>query len=646
TPVQVRNLSNAIAISSSGFPSVALGDDGLVWGWGGLGQLGIGTNAPNRTVPAQVRGPGGVGYLDLGVGFTALGEFASSDLGDILTNRNFFQKSSEVSVCEQPPVGNESELLSFHGHNISATTANIAAASTPLTFFSHPMVVILPSTVGTTIANIDVAPRVWGGTPPYTFSGTRFPAGFGISPDGVIFGTPTAHGANTTALITVTDSASPPATAMIRVNIGARTGFPICNHVFNYWTITEPPTCTEPGVETGECQNPDCIRTALRFVAMSEHTWADESAEATCSTDGFDGGACTECLAPNPNVIYALGPDWGDWSETIAPTCIVPGTETRACVRAGCDCPTEVSPATRSIDAPGHAPGAAATCTDPQICVRPDCDAVLAHATGHNWGSGTPATCETPGYSAGDCLTCGALNPAPGAIPPLGHNFGNWQVRAAAQIGVTGEEYRICANCGEEQTRRIPAFPQPPPSSPEPPITRPPAGGDRPDSNPGLPPLPPQAARLTQPAPTPLDTADAPVDTDAPGEYNGDAEEHLRRLMLRIDSYEIIDAATGEIILTMDVAPQIANGRTLVPVRFVSDALGATVAWNEATREVTLTKGDVMLTFAIGETAPGMDAPAQIVDGRTMVPLKFVGEFFGAMVEWDDEARTIEIIKT
>jgi len=111
----------------------------------------------------------------------------------------------------------------------------------------------------------------------------------------------------------------------------------------------------------------------------------------------------------------------------------------------------------------------------------------------------------------------------------------------------------------------------------------------------------------------------------------------------------------------MDVAPVLINERVLVPVRFVAYALDADVDWNEATSEVTLTIaaqgaaggaslggagiGGNSLTFAIGEPAPGMDVPAQIIDGRTFVPIRFISEFFGAEVNRYEDTQSVEILR-
>jgi hypothetical protein len=139
-------------------------------------------------------------------------------------------------------------------------------------------------------------------------------------------------------------------------------------------------------------------------------------------------------------------------------------------------------------------------------------------------------------------------------------------------------------------------------------------------------------------------TEDAPATITTPEIFG----EHLRRINLQIGSYEIIDTARGTRI-TMDVAPVIVDGRALLPVRFMAYALGAAVEWNANTREVTLTLDGQVLTFGIGEISPelaalGMDVPPQIINGRTKVPLRFISEFFGATVNWDEATRSIEVL--
>jgi phosphate transport system substrate-binding protein len=94
--------------------------------------------------------------------------------------------------------------------------------------------------------------------------------------------------------------------------------------------------------------------------------------------------------------------------------------------------------------------------------------------------------------------------------------------------------------------------------------------------------------------------------------------------------------------LATDPAPFIQNGRVLVPFADIFNALGAQVTWDASSQTVTATKGDtsVILTIGqstatVGEASQTLDVPPQIVDGHTVVPLRFVGEALGAQVNWD-----------
>lgn len=93
-----------------------------------------------------------------------------------------------------------------------------------------------------------------------------------------------------------------------------------------------------------------------------------------------------------------------------------------------------------------------------------------------------------------------------------------------------------------------------------------------------------------------------------------------------------------------DVAPFVARstGRTLVPLRFVAEALGAVVRWDQAAWKATVIWRDRTVelimgkpeAMANGRPAP-LDQPAAILNGRTLVPLRFLAEAFGASVAWN-----------
>lgn len=108
----------------------------------------------------------------------------------------------------------------------------------------------------------------------------------------------------------------------------------------------------------------------------------------------------------------------------------------------------------------------------------------------------------------------------------------------------------------------------------------------------------------------------------------------------------IVDGRT----LDSDVSPVIENGRTLVPLRTIFEALGAEIDWDESTRTVTATRGDVVVhltigdkTAYVGDMAVTLDVPGKILDGRTLVPVRFVSEALGADTVWVPENNRVEI---
>ena len=103
-------------------------------------------------------------------------------------------------------------------------------------------------------------------------------------------------------------------------------------------------------------------------------------------------------------------------------------------------------------------------------------------------------------------------------------------------------------------------------------------------------------------------------------------------------------------ILAFDVPPQVMNDRTMVPLRTIFEAMGATVEWDNATRTAVATRDDTVVSLAIGNLNPTIngqtvpiDQAGVIVDDRTLAPLRFVAEAFGGTAEWDGATRTAMI---
>jgi len=127
------------------------------------------------------------------------------------------------------------------------------------------------------------------------------------------------------------------------------------------------------------------------------------------------------------------------------------------------------------------------------------------------------------------------------------------------------------------------------------------------------------------------------------GSYTISYVPTLRRIQMQFGQYFIRDITQNRVDY-MDTQPVIIQNRTLVPIRFVAEMLDAEVYWYRESRSVRITRGNQNLVFAIGEMAPGMDVPARIINNRTFVPLRFIAEFFGAYVSFDDDTRMINII--
>ena len=96
--------------------------------------------------------------------------------------------------------------------------------------------------------------------------------------------------------------------------------------------------------------------------------------------------------------------------------------------------------------------------------------------------------------------------------------------------------------------------------------------------------------------------------------------------------------------------PTIINGRTLVPVRGVFEALDFDVSWNGQARQVTLSRANDTIVITIDSasfTANGashaLDVPAQIIGGSTMIPLRAVLESVGYGLAWDENTQTVII---
>jgi hypothetical protein len=104
--------------------------------------------------------------------------------------------------------------------------------------------------------------------------------------------------------------------------------------------------------------------------------------------------------------------------------------------------------------------------------------------------------------------------------------------------------------------------------------------------------------------------------------------------------------------VTLDSAPFISSeGRTYVPLRALGEAIGATFVWDNATKKVTYTREGRQINLWVGKTAISVngvpketDAAPQILNGRTMVPLRVISENFGFYVKWNNSLKQATLI--
>ena len=116
-----------------------------------------------------------------------------------------------------------------------------------------------------------------------------------------------------------------------------------------------------------------------------------------------------------------------------------------------------------------------------------------------------------------------------------------------------------------------------------------------------------------------------------------------------------INVQVNGVTLSFDQPPIVENGRVLVPLRAIFEALGAKVEWVDSYRKVIAIKDGIVITMQIndntlrrnGVNIPSdvvqLDVPAMLVGGRTLVPVRAVAESFGAEVGWDQDTQSVII---
>lgn len=104
--------------------------------------------------------------------------------------------------------------------------------------------------------------------------------------------------------------------------------------------------------------------------------------------------------------------------------------------------------------------------------------------------------------------------------------------------------------------------------------------------------------------------------------------------------------------INFDVPPQTINNRTMVPIRAIFEAMGATVDWDDATQTAKCVKDATTVEMTLNSTTEyingtpnEMDVSPVVIDGRTLAPARYVAEAFGYHVSWDEMTQTVLISK-
>lgn len=129
---------------------------------------------------------------------------------------------------------------------------------------------------------------------------------------------------------------------------------------------------------------------------------------------------------------------------------------------------------------------------------------------------------------------------------------------------------------------------------------------------------------------------------DEPGDYILIEDSDIQKIELQIGSSNSTHNGSA---IANDVAPIIYNNRTMVPLRFLAETLGAQVDWNEAARTVTLLIDGVQMSMTIDEAIEGFDTAPIIHQERTMVPIRYIAEQLNANVIYAPDTQKIIVVK-
>ena len=119
------------------------------------------------------------------------------------------------------------------------------------------------------------------------------------------------------------------------------------------------------------------------------------------------------------------------------------------------------------------------------------------------------------------------------------------------------------------------------------------------------------------------------------------------------DQIDVAGVTLNGNAINFDVPPQLINDRTMVPLRAVFEAMGALVTWEPYNELISVELNGILIELTIGydfmsifgknNRKVWLDSPPCIVDGRTLVPVRAISEALGEDVKWNEDSKTVEI---
>ncbi|MCX7841629.1 MAG: stalk domain-containing protein [Clostridia bacterium] len=143
-----------------------------------------------------------------------------------------------------------------------------------------------------------------------------------------------------------------------------------------------------------------------------------------------------------------------------------------------------------------------------------------------------------------------------------------------------------------------------------------------------------------------------PFSDEVNGQYEGGNGERTNTVITLVigDSYMTVNGNRQEIDPGRGTKPLIFEGRTIMPIRAVVEALGGTVSWNDREKRITIVRKDTIIEMVVGSkemlvngVSISNDVPPRIIGERTFVPVRFAAENLNCVVGWDEATRTVSI---